>query len=247
MSNNITNLKNIKLYSTNSPNVAKVYIFLSHLQLPFEVIPISFRKGEQYSDEFIAINPNSKIPVIIDTNRIGEDGKPVKVWESGNILIYLAKNYGKGLYLPNEETNPTSHYEVLNFLFLQMASVGPTLGQLYHYTFYAQEKVEYAINRHATEARRLLSVLNRQLSTRSFVAGDELSVADFAIFPWTRLIQYFAPHIVASDYPFLVEYNQRLEQFESTKAFKLYDESFKGSNQKPLNDDERKVLFGRDH
>jgi GST-like protein len=162
----------INLYTYTTPNGRKPAILLEELQLPYTIYKIDIGKGEQFSPEFIAINPNSKIPAMIDreTN--------ITVFESGAILIYLAEKVGK--FLPLEGGNRS---RVIEWLMFQMASVGPMFGQLGHFRHVAPEKLPYAIARYEQEALRLLGVLERQLATNSYIAGD-YSIADIATYPW---------------------------------------------------------------
>ena len=168
----------IDFYTFTTPNGRKVSIMLEELALPYNVHSIDISKNDQFTPEFIAINPNSKIPAIIDH----ETG--LTMFESGAILLYLAEKTGK--FLP---TATAEKYEVIQWLMFQMASVGPMFGQLNHFRRYAPEQIPYAIDRYEKETLRLYSVLDRQLADREFVCG-EYSIADIAIYPWVAIYEF---------------------------------------------------------
>ena len=169
----------IEVYSWATPNGHKVHIMLEECGLPYRAIPVDIGAGDQFKPEFLAISPNNKIPAIVDPN--GPDGKPMALFESGAILLYLAGKTGK--LLP---TSTRGKYEVLEWLMFQMGSVGPMLGQAHHFRIYAPEKIGYAIDRYTNEAKRLYGVMNKRLANSKYIAGPEYSVADIAIFPWLR-------------------------------------------------------------
>jgi GST-like protein len=135
--------------------------------------------GDQFKPEFLRISPNNKIPAIVDSE--GPDGRPISLFESGAILIYLAGKAGK--FLPNDVRGK---YETLQWLMFQMGGVGPMLGQAHHFRLYAPEKIDYAIQRYSNEAKRLYSVMDTQLSRNAYIAGAEYTIADIAIWPWLR-------------------------------------------------------------
>ncbi|HPH13587.1 MAG TPA: glutathione binding-like protein, partial [Burkholderiaceae bacterium] len=173
----------IKVYSWPTPNGHKIHIMLEECGLrlgrDWEAIPVNIGAGEQFTPEFLNISPNNKIPALVDPH--GPDGKPISLFESGAILLYLAAKTGK--FLPKSDR---AKYEVLQWLMFQMGGVGPMLGQTHHFRQYAVEKIEYAINRYTNETRRLYGVMDRQLATHKFIAGNQYSIADIAIFPWVR-------------------------------------------------------------
>ena len=168
----------IELYSWATPNGHKIHIMLEETGLKYNVHGVDIGRGEQFEPAFLKISPNNRIPAIVDTE--GPDGKPLSLFESGAILLYLAEKTGK--FIPKDKRG---HYEVLQWLMWQMGNVGPMLGQAHHFRGYAPEKIEYAINRYTNEANRLYGVLDRRLNDRAYVAGD-YSIADMAIFPWLR-------------------------------------------------------------
>jgi GST-like protein len=165
----------IQLYTWDTPNGKKVSIMLEEVGLPYEVHPVNLRQGEQMKPEYLAINPNKKIPAIIDTD--GPGGKPFTLFESGAILMYLAEKTGK--LWPQDLRK---RYEVIQWLMFQMGGVGPIFGQA-NFFFRLQEKVPYAIERFRKEALRLYNVLDKELGQREYLAG-EYSIADIATYPW---------------------------------------------------------------
>ena len=169
----------IDLYSWPTPNGHKIHIMLEECGLPYRVHAVDIGKGDQFTPEFLAINPNNKIPALIDSD--GPDGSPFTLFESGAILIYLAEKTGR--LLP---TTPRERYTTLQWLMFQMGSVGPMLGQAHHFRLYAPEKVAYGIERYTNEARRLYGVMDKHLQEREWFAANEYTIADIAIFPWLR-------------------------------------------------------------
>lgn len=168
----------IDLYTFTTPNGRKASIMLEEVELPYNVHKIDITKNEQFTPDFIAINPNSKIPAIVDQDA------DVTVFESGAILLYLAEKTGK--LLP---TDKQGYFEVLEWLMFQMASVGPIFGQLNHFKRFAPEKIPYAIERYEKETLRLYSVLDKQLAKRKFICGD-YSIADIATYPWVAIYEF---------------------------------------------------------
>jgi len=169
----------IEVYSWATPNGHKVHVMLEECALPYKVIAVDIGTGDQFKPEFLAISPNNKIPAIVDPD--GPDGKPVSLFESGAILLYLAGKTGR--FLP---ADTRGKYNVLQWLMFQMGSVGPLLGQAHHFRVYAPEKIGYAIDRYSNEARRLYRVMNDQLAKSRYIAGPAYTIADIAIFPWLR-------------------------------------------------------------
>ena len=168
----------IDLYTSPTPNGFKVSIMLEETAMPYTVIPIDINKGDQFDSEYLKLNPNNKIPTIVDSD--GPDGVPYTVFESGAILMYLAEK--SGLLMP---ADVAGRYGVVQWLMFQMGSIGPMLGQAHHFRRYAPEAIAYAIDRYTNEARRLYRVMDRRLGEAEYLAG-EYSVADIASFPWIR-------------------------------------------------------------
>jgi GSH-dependent disulfide-bond oxidoreductase len=167
----------IDLHYWTTPNGHKITIFLEETGLPYRILPVNIGKGEQFAREFLAVAPNNRIPAIVDRDP-ADAGKPVSVFESGAILVYLAEKTGR--FLPNDLRGRS---EVLQWLFWQMGNLGPMAGQNNHFANYAVDKLPYAIERYRNEVNRLYGVLNRRLADRPFVAGD-YSIADMASYPW---------------------------------------------------------------
>ena len=184
----------IDVYSWATPNGHKVHIMLEECGLPYQVHAVNIGSGDQFKPDFLKISPNNKIPAIVDSQ--GPDGRPISLFESGAILIYLASK--TNLFLPSGDRDK---YEMLQWLMFQMGGVGPMLGQAHHFRIYAPEKIDYAINRYTNEAKRLYGVMDKQLATHQFIAGDSYTIADIAIFPWLRSWQNQG--IDWADYPHL--------------------------------------------
>ncbi|MDE2008363.1 MAG: glutathione S-transferase N-terminal domain-containing protein [Rhodospirillales bacterium] len=170
----------IEAWTWPTPNGHKIHIALEELGLPYKVVPINIGKGEQFTPEFLAITPNHRIPAIVDPD--GPDGKALRLFESGAILIYLSEKTG-GKLIP---TDPAGRYACLQWLMFQMGGVGPMFGQYNHFANYAVEKIPYAIERYTNEVKRLHRVLETRLGEAPYLAGDEYSIADICTFPWVR-------------------------------------------------------------
>jgi GST-like protein len=184
----------IELHSFPTPNGWKVSIALEEMELPYEVRWVNIRRGEQFNPDFLKLSPNNRIPAIIDRDP-ADGGPPVSIFESGAILAYLADKSGR--FLPSDARGRA---EVLQWLFWQVGGLGPMLGQHGHFKLYASEKIPYAIERYATETRRLYGVMDRRLSDREHLAGD-YSIADIACWPW--IVTHKAQGIDLEEYPHL--------------------------------------------
>lgn len=191
----------IDLYSWQTSNGRKVSIALEEMELDYVVHPINIGANDQFSDAFTAINPNQKIPAIVDPD--GPDEKPITVFESGAILIYLARKCGK--FLPN---NAHDEYETLQWLMFQMGGIGPIFGQVHHFKRAAKEDVPYAIERYGNECLRLYGVLDRHLEARDYVAANQYTIADIAIFPWVA--RYEWQEINLDNFPNVHRWYERL-------------------------------------
>ena len=170
-------MTSLDLYTWKTSNGRKATIMLEECGLEYNVHPIDISTDMQFSDEFVAINPNSKIPALVDHN--GPNGDRITIFESGAILMYLAEK--TGLFMPNETEKK---YEVIQWVMFQMGGIGPIFGQVHHFKRAAKEKVPYAINRYFNECRRLYGVLDARLENRNFLANEDLSIADFCVLPW---------------------------------------------------------------
>jgi GSH-dependent disulfide-bond oxidoreductase len=188
----------IDLYTFATPNGRKASVMLEEVNLPYAAHTIDITKGEQFTAAFIAINPNSKIPAVVDQ----EAG--ITVFESGAILIYLAEKTGK--LLPTESS---LRFQVLEWLMFQMGGVGPMLGQYNHFNRFAPEKIPYAIARYRTETLRIYSVLDHQLSDREFICGD-YSIADIATFPWIASYEFMG--LTLDQHPHLKRWVELMQQ-----------------------------------
>lgn len=167
----------IELYTWTTPNGRKASIALEEMELPYSVHPINIGKNEQFEPSFLKISPNNRIPAIIDPE--GPDGKPISLFESGAILIYLAEKTGR--FMPK---GARARYDCLQWLMWQMGGFGPMLGQAHHFIRFAPERVPYGIERYSKETARLYGVLNGRLGEAAYLAGDDYSIADMATFPW---------------------------------------------------------------
>jgi GSH-dependent disulfide-bond oxidoreductase len=224
----------IELFSWPTPNGQKVHIALEELGLPYKVTPVNIGEGEQFQPEFLAINPNHRIPAILDPD--GPGGQPLALFESGAILIYLAEKAG-GL-IP---TAPRGRYICLQWLMFQMSGIGPMFGQYNHFANYAPEKLPYAIERYGNEARRLVRVMQRRLAETAFLAGAEYSIADIATFPWVRYAA-MAGGIAMDDVPDVQRWIATIEARPAVERGMavLADRRRPG----PMTDQQRDVLFG---
>ena len=174
----------IDLYTWATPNGRKVSIMLEECGLKYNTHAIHIGKNvDQFTPGFIAINPNSKIPALVDSD--GPDGKPINLFESGAILIYLSGKTGK--FMPK---SVRGKYEALQWLMFQMGGVGPMFGQTHHFMRAAPEKIEYSIKRYHNETRRLYGVLDQRLSTEKFLAAGEYGIADMATYPWIARFEW---------------------------------------------------------
>ena len=169
----------IDCYTWPTPNGHKVHIMLEECGLEYDVHPIAIGKGEQFQDFFLKLNPNHRIPVIVDGD--GPGGEPLTLFETGAILAYLADKTGK--FWP---TDPRDHWITMQWVMFQMGGVGPMFGQANHFRQYAVDELQYAVDRYTSECTRLLNVLDKRLGEAEYLAGAEYTIADIATFPWLR-------------------------------------------------------------
>ncbi|MDO6512735.1 glutathione S-transferase family protein [Neptuniibacter sp. 2_MG-2023] len=198
----------IDLYTWGTPNGRKISIMLEALRLPYRVHPVNILENDQFEASFLKISPNNKIPAIVDPE--GPNGETVELFESGAILIYLAEKNDE--FIP---TDPIARLECLQWLMWQMGGFGPFLGQAHHFNKFAKEDVPYAKQRFNTEAQRLWRVLNTQLENKSFIIGDDLSIADFAIYPWAMRYEWQA--VDPEQFPFVNAWMERMNDIEFVK------------------------------
>jgi GSH-dependent disulfide-bond oxidoreductase len=227
----------IDFYALTSPNVQKIYIMLEETKLPYKEHFVDVWKGEQYNPDFIKINPNSKIPAIVDSD--GPGGKPITVFESGAILIYLADKTGH--FMPKDAAK---RYEALQWLFFQTSSIGPMFGQFTHYKMFAPKDQDnsYSMARYQTEVKRLYEVLEKQLGKTAYLAGDEYSIADIATFPWTR--NHDIQGVKWEDNPNLARWFKAIDERLAVKAALAKVGAIK-SNRETANDDQKDRFFNR--
>lgn len=212
----------LQLYSLPTPNGVKVSIMLEECGLPYEAHLVSFDTNDQLSPAFLSLNPNNKIPAILDPN--GPDGKPLALFESGAILLYLAEKTGQ--FLP---ADPALRYETIQWLMFQMGGVGPMFGQLGFFHKFAGKDIEdkRPRDRYVAESRRLLGVLDARLKGRNWIMGDDYTIADMAILPWVRnLVQFYGAGELVG-YADFVEVQRVLEAFVARPAVQA------GLNQPP--------------
>jgi GST-like protein len=199
----------IQLYSLATPNGQKVSIMLEETGIPYDAHTINIMKDDQFTEDYIKINPNSKIPSIVDPD--GPDGKSMSMMESGAILIYLADKSGQFL-----STDPTLRSETLQWLFFQVGHIGPMFGQFGHFYKFAKDTCDhpYPVERYKKETKRLLAVLEDRLEGREYLVGEEYSIADIAIFPWVSVLNGFyeaGDTLELSTYPNVNEWLSRCE------------------------------------
>jgi GST-like protein len=223
----------IDLYFWPTPNGLKLKLFLEETGLPYRTIDVDIGKGEQFDPAFLAIAPNNRIPALVDHAPAG-GGEPIAMFESGAMLLYLAEKTGR--LLP---TDLRGRCEVLQWLFWQMAGLGPMAGQNGHFNIYAPEQVPYAIARYEKETNRLYGVLDRRLADREFIA-DGYSIADIACFPW--IVPHESHHQNLDDFPNLRRWFETIRERPATQR------AYEGVNtgkRPPMSDEERAVLFGQ--
>jgi GSH-dependent disulfide-bond oxidoreductase len=226
----------IDLYFAATPNGLKARLFMEEAQLPYRLITVSLSKGEQFKPAFLAISPNNKIPAIVDHEPAG-GGAPITLFESGAIMLYLAEKTGR--LIP---ADVHGRAEVLQWLFWQMAGLGPMAGQIGHFNVYAPEKVPYAIDRYTRETSRLYGVLNQRLADRAFIAG-EFSIADIACYPWIVPHQAHGQELGA--FPHLKRWFDTIAARPATLRTYEGVENVYAPKSPSLTEEERRVLFGQ--
>jgi GSH-dependent disulfide-bond oxidoreductase len=226
----------IDLYYWTTPNGHKITIFLEEAGLPYKIIPVNIGKGEQFKPEFLAVSPNNRIPAIVDREPAG-GGKPISVFESGAILLYLADKTGKFI-----AKDLRARYQAIEWLFWQMGNLGPMAGQNNHFNVYAPDKIPYAMDRYRNEVNRLFGVMNKRLADRQYLAGD-YSIADMASYPWVRPWERQGQNI--ADFPHLKRW---LEAIAARDAVNRAYAKVKEINPNPSaisTAEARAILFGQ--
>ena len=227
----------IDLHYWPTPNGHKITLFLEEAGLDYRVHPVNIGKGDQFKPEYLAFSPNNKMPAIVDHAPV-DGGEPQTVFESGAILLYLAEKSGQFL-----STEPRVRIETLEWLFWQMAGLGPMTGQYGHFNVYAPEKIPYAIERYTNEANRLLQVLDTRLKGRDFIAGDAYSIADMATYPWIGV--YDKAPIDMTPYPEVQRWHAAIKARPATARAYAKSKEVNPDAGKAMSDEEKKLLFGQ--
>jgi GSH-dependent disulfide-bond oxidoreductase len=224
----------IDLYYWTTPNGHKITSFLEEVGLPHRIVPVNISKGEQFRPEFLAISPNNRMPAIVD-HKPKDGGAPISVFESGAILVYLAEKTGK--FLPN---GFRGRVLVMQWLFWQMAGLGPMAGQNHHFSQYAPEKIPYAIDRYVKETNRLYGVLDKRLSQQRFIAGD-YSIADMATYPW--VVPYERQGQKLENFPNLKRWFEAMSQRPAVQ--RAYARAKEINTAPTVSEESKKILFGQ--
>ena len=225
----------IDLYALTSPNVQKVYIMLEETKLHYREHFVDVWKGEQYNPDFLKINPNAKVPAIVDHE--GPGGKPYTVIESGAILIYLAEK--TGMFLPKD---PVKRYDVLQWLMIQLTGIGPMFGQRVHFRRFAPPGNDYGVSRYGTEVHRLYDLIEQRLQGRPYIGGEEYTIVDIATFPWLR--NNVLLDVDISDRPNVKRYIDTIAARPAVQAMLAKIAQIK-SNRDTANDDQKDRFFNR--
>jgi GST-like protein len=222
----------ITLYTWATPNGKKISILLEELGLTYKAVPVDIGKGEQFDPDFLKISPNNKIPALVDTD--GPDGKPISLFESGAIMLYLAGKTGRFLGRSDRQ-----RYEVLQWLMFQMGGLGPMLGQAHHFRLYAPEQIQYAVDRYTKEAHRLYGVLDKALDKTGYLAAGQYTIADMACWPWTA--SHKNQGVDLDQYPNVLKWFNKIGERKAVQK----GQALFADLRKPLTDDRAKaLLFG---
>jgi GSH-dependent disulfide-bond oxidoreductase len=227
----------IDLYYWTTPNGHKITMFLEEAALEYMLKPVNIGRGEQFEAEFLRISPNNKIPAIVD-HAPADGGKPISVFESGAILLYLAGKTGQ--FIPKDLRGQV---ETLEWLMWQMGGLGPMAGQNHHFAHYAPEKLPYAIDRYVKETSRLYGVLNKRLAGRAFIVGAEYSIADMAAYPWIIPDRQGQD---MDDFPQLKRWHASIRARPATQRAYARAKEVNPQGPRPHTDEERRILFGQD-
>ena len=224
----------LEVWSWPTPNGHKVHIAVEELEIPYKIIPVNIGAGDQFKPEFLAITPNHRIPAIVDPE--GPGGKPITLFESAAILIYLAEKTGK--LIPKD---PAARYKCLEWMMFQMGGVGPMFGQYNYFANYAVEKLPSAIDRYTNEVARLHRVLDKRLAQATWLAGDEYSLADIITFPWIRNPERRS--IDLGNYPHLRRWHDAVEARPAVqRGLAVLGEK---QRKNAISDAEREIMFGK--
>ena len=225
----------IDLHFWPTPNGHKITMFLEESGLDYRIVPVNIGAGEQFRPEFLAISPNNRMPAIVD-RAPADGGEPISVFESGAILVYLAEKTGR--FLP---TDTRGRKTVLEWLFWQVGGLGPMAGQNHHFVQYAPEQLPYAVNRYVNETNRLYGVLDRRLRGRTFIAGDDYSIADMACYPW--IVPWRRQQQDLAAFPDLQRWFEAIRARPATVT--AYEKGQAVSDEAVVNDASRSILFGQ--
>jgi GST-like protein len=227
----------IDLYYWTTPNGHKITMYLEEAGLAYRLHPVNISKGDQFAPEFLKISPNNKIPAIVD-HAPADGGRPISVFESGAILLYLAGKTGR--FVPK---SLRGQVEALEWLMWQMGGLGPMLGQNHHFAHYAPEKIPYAIDRYVKETGRLYGVLDKRLAGRDFILGRSYSIADMAAYPWIipeRQGQELA------QFPNLARWHAAIRARPATARAYAKAKEVNPGPRGPVTEQERRILFSQD-
>ena len=225
----------IDLYYWTTPNGHKMTMFLEESELPYTILPVNIGKGEQFAPEFLSISPNNRIPAIVD-RAPADGGAPIPMFESGAILLYLADKIGR--FIP---TDLRARLDCIQWLFWQMANLGPMAGQNHHFGLYAPEKIPYAIDRYVRETGRLYAVLNKKLADREFIV-HEYSIADIACYPWIRPERQQQD---IEDFPHLKRWKEAIQARPATVRAYAKAKEVNPAPAATRSEEERRILFGQ--
>lgn len=223
----------IDLYYWPTPNGHKITIFLEESGLPYKLMPVNIFTGAQFSEDFLRVSPNNRIPAIVDHDPVGKN-EPISIFESGAILLYLAEKTGR--FLPQ---NLHARYEALRWLFWQVAGLGPMAGQNHHFSQQAPT-LTYAVDRYVRETSRLYAVLNKQLANREFIA-NEYTIADMACYPW--IVPYEKQQQKLDDYPNLKQWFLRIKTRPAVK--RAYDMANNINIEQTLSEEAKRILYNQ--
>jgi GSH-dependent disulfide-bond oxidoreductase len=227
----------IDLYYWPTPNGHKITMFLEEAKLKYKIIGVDIGKGDQFKPEFLAFSPNNRMPAIID-HAPADSKKPITVFESGAILLYLAGKNGN--FIPKDLRGQV---ECIEWLFWQMGGLGPMLGQNHHFNHYAPEKIPYAIDRYVKETSRLYGVLNKRLAEHEFICGKQYTIADMACYPW------IVPHRQGqdmNDFPHLARWHAAIKARPATAKAYSRGEEVRRETSEQMSEAQKKILFGQD-
>jgi GST-like protein len=227
----------IELFYWPTPNGHKITLFLEEAGLDYKISRVDIGKGEQFKADFLKIAPNNRMPAIID-HQPADGGAPISIFESGAILWYLAEKTGK--FLPSDTRGKVA---VSEWLFWQMAGLGPMTGQYGHFATYAPEKIPYAIDRYTRERQRLLGVLDKQLKGRRFITGDDYTIADMACYPWVD--PYTKAPLDLTDFSEVVRWRADIDARPATS--RAYAQGDFNKQPTEMSEETRKILFGQSH